>query len=85
MSTQPTFFDDMRSTLGDAIEQTKASLLTYAQTHRHWAIAYSGGKDSSATVTIIAHLIETGQVPAPASLTSMQTRGWRSLRCRSRP
>jgi DNA sulfur modification protein DndC len=69
MSTQPTFFDDMRSTLGDAIAQTRASLLTYAQTHRHWAIAYSGGKDSSATVTVVAHLIETGQVPAPASLT----------------
>jgi DNA sulfur modification protein DndC len=69
MSAQPTFFDDMRSTLGDAIAQTKASLLTYAQTHRHWAIAYSGGKDSSATVTIVAHLIETGQIPPPASLT----------------
>ncbi len=59
----------MRSTLGEAIEQTKASLLTYAQSHRHWAIAYSGGKDSSATVTIVAHLIETGQIPAPLSLT----------------
>lgn len=69
MISQATFFDDMRSTLGDAIEQTKASLITYAQTHRHWAIAYSGGKDSSATVTIVAHLIETGQVPAPESLT----------------
>lgn len=66
---QPTFFEGMRSTLGDAIEQTKASLLVYAQTHRHWAIAYSGGKDSSATVTVVAHLIESGQVPAPESLT----------------
>ena len=69
MSNQPTFFDGMRSTLGDAIEQTKASLLAYAQTHRHWAIAYSGGKDSSATVTVVAHLIETGQIPKPLSLT----------------
>jgi DNA sulfur modification protein DndC len=67
--TQPTFFDGMRSTLGEAIEQTVLSLQTYARTHRHWAIAYSGGKDSSATVTVIAHLIETGRVPAPASLT----------------
>jgi DNA sulfur modification protein DndC len=65
----PTLFDDMRSTLGEAIEQTKQSLLTYAQTHRHWAIAYSGGKDSSATVTVVAHLIETGQIPAPKTLT----------------
>ncbi|HEX3989528.1 MAG TPA: phosphoadenosine phosphosulfate reductase family protein, partial [Acetobacteraceae bacterium] len=69
MIEQRTFFDDMRSTLGDAIEQTRASLLTYAQTHRHWAVAYSGGKDSSAAVTIVARLIETGRVPTPESLT----------------
>lgn len=69
MSTQPTFFDGMRTNLGEAIDQTRLSLIAYAQTHRHWAIAYSGGKDSSATVTVVAHLIETGQVPAPESLT----------------
>jgi len=59
----------MRTTLGEAIELTRQSLLTYAQTHRHWAIAYSGGKDSSTAVTLIAHLIETGQIPAPKTLT----------------
>jgi DNA sulfur modification protein DndC len=69
MSSQPTLFEGMRSNLGEAIEQTRISLLAYAQTHRHWAVAYSGGKDSSATVTVVAHLIETGQIPAPASLT----------------
>lgn len=68
MST-PTLFDGIRTTLAEAIETTRQSLLTYAQSHRHWAIAYSGGKDSSATVTIVAHLIETSQIPAPASLT----------------
>lgn len=41
----------------------------YATTHKHWAIAYSGGKDSSATVTLIAHLIDTGQIPRPKTLT----------------
>src|ERR1700744_4924025 len=69
MSSNPTLFDGMRSTLKEAIELTKQSLLAYAATHQHWAIAYSGGKDSSATVTIIAHLIETEQIPAPKSLT----------------
>lgn len=69
MSSQPTFFDGMRSTLGDAIEQSVLSLQAYAKTHKHWAVAYSGGKDSSATVTLIAHLIETGQIEPPASLT----------------
>lgn len=69
MNEQGTFFDGLRSTLGEAIEQTVASLLSYAATHRHWAIAYSGGKDSSALLTIVAHLIDTGRVPAPESLT----------------
>lgn len=69
MRKQENLFDGFRSTLGEAIEQTVVSLLAYAQTHRHWAIAYSGGKDSSATVTLVAHLIETGRVPAPESLT----------------
>lgn len=67
--TTRTLFDGIRSTLGEAIEQTVASLLAYAQTHRHWAIAYSGGKDSSSVVTLIAHLIENGRIPAPKTLT----------------
>jgi DNA sulfur modification protein DndC len=69
VSNQPTLFEGARSTLKEAIEQTTQSLLAYAQSHKHWAIAYSGGKDSSATVTVIAHLIETGAIPAPKSLT----------------
>lgn len=69
MNNQPTLFDGARSTLKEALELTRASLLAYAQTHQHWAIAYSGGKDSSMTVTVIAYLIETGQIPAPKSLT----------------
>ena len=67
--TNPTLFDDMRSTLGEAIELTIGSILTYADHYQHWAIAYSGGKDSSATVTLVAHLIETGRIPRPKSLT----------------
>jgi DNA sulfur modification protein DndC len=69
MSSQPTLFEGARTTLKEAIEITRLSLLSYAQTHKHWAIAYSGGKDSSALVTIVAHLIETEQIPAPKSLT----------------
>ena len=66
---QATLFDDMRTTLSDAIDLTAQSLLAYGPQHDHWAIAYSGGKDSSATLTVIMHLIETGRVPAPTSLT----------------
>lgn len=52
----------------EAIGLTAQSLQTYSSRYRHWCIAYSGGKDSSATVTLIAHLIKTNQVPAPESL-----------------
>lgn len=66
---QPTLFEDMRTTLPEAIDLTVQSLQVYGPQHEHWAIAYSGGKDSTATLTLIMHLIETGQVPAPKSLT----------------
>jgi DNA sulfur modification protein DndC len=45
------------------------SLLHYGLLYKHWAIAFSGGKDSSATVTLVAHLIEAGKIPKPESLT----------------
>jgi 3'-phosphoadenosine 5'-phosphosulfate sulfotransferase (PAPS reductase)/FAD synthetase len=51
----PTLFDDLRMTLKEAIDLTVASILAYAPRYQHWAIAYSGGKDSTATVTQIAH------------------------------
>ena len=37
--------------------------------YKHWAIAFSGGKDSSATVTLVVDLIENGKIPRPDSLT----------------
>src|SRR5262249_22081040 len=45
------------------------SLYAYGLRYRHWALAYSGGKDSSAMVALVAHFIATGQIPAPESLT----------------
>lgn len=66
---QTTFFDDQRLTLDDSIDLTRQSLLAYGQEYNHWAIAYSGGKDSTATVAVVMHLIETQQVPRPMSLT----------------
>ena len=61
-------FADQRMTMQEAIGLTVKSLQEYGSRYRHWCIAYSGGKDSSATVTLIAHLIKTDQVPAPESL-----------------
>lgn len=68
MSSDPTLFDSERLNPKRAMELTRDSLLAFAS-HKHWVIAYSGGKDSSATVSIVCHLIITGQVPAPESLT----------------
>lgn len=59
----------MRLTLDDSIALSVASLTEYGQRYRHWAIAYSGGKDSTAAVTFVAWAIRAGLVPAPASLT----------------
>ncbi len=58
-----------RMTLPDSLSLTAASLAAYGERYRHWAMAFSGGKDSSAMVTIVSHLIAAGDVPAPESLT----------------
>lgn len=65
---QTSLFEEQRLTLLDAIELSLDSLREYGRRYRHWTVAYSGGKDSSATVTFIAWAIREGLVPAPASL-----------------
>lgn len=66
---QSSMFDDQRLTLQDSLELTARSIAAYALDYRHWAIAYSGGKDSSALVSVVTHLIATGRVPTPETLT----------------
>jgi DNA sulfur modification protein DndC len=66
---QLSFFDDSRMTATQALEMTRDSLRAYGSNFRHWAIAYSGGKDSTATVAAVVYLIESGAVKAPDSLT----------------
>ncbi|MDB5358875.1 MAG: phosphoadenosine phosphosulfate reductase [Rhodospirillales bacterium] len=63
------FENDRRLVLEEAIELTVQSLQAYGPTHEHWGIAYSGGKDSSATLTLIMWLIETGRVAKPKTLS----------------
>jgi DNA sulfur modification protein DndC len=66
---QESLFEGARMSLQDSIDYTVMSIMAYATTHRHWTIAFSGGKDSSATLAIILFLIESGQVPKPETLT----------------
>jgi DNA sulfur modification protein DndC len=62
-------FDDARMKLPEAMQLTIESLKAYGSKYRHWAMAFSGGKDSSATVTMVVYLIEQGLIPEPESLT----------------
>ncbi|MDP2747985.1 phosphoadenosine phosphosulfate reductase family protein [Pseudomonas sp.] len=58
-----------RLQMTDSIELTIQSLQAYGEDHPHWGIAWSGGKDSSATLTLIIWLIDTGRIKAPRTLT----------------
>jgi DNA sulfur modification protein DndC len=62
-------FENERLSLERSIELSVESLRHYGSLYKHWAIAFSGGKDSSATVTLVVDLIEKGQIPKPDSLT----------------
>lgn len=63
------FAGSQRLQMTESIELTIQSLQAYAPDHDHWGMAWSGGKDSSATVTLICWLIDTGRIPAPRSFT----------------
>lgn len=69
MRQQMSLFESDRLTLDKAIELTIASLKAYGSNYKHWVASFSGGKDSSTTVTLIAHLIESGLVPRPETFT----------------
>lgn len=64
-------FEGDRQSLDAALDVTAASLSSYGASHPHWCIAFSGGKDSSATLAAVAWLIESGRLPRPQSLTAL--------------
>ena len=66
-------FEGARMTLDEARALTVNSLRAYGERYKHWAIAFSGGKDSSATLTVVASLIAAGEIPAPESLTVLMS------------
>lgn len=70
---QPTLFDAGRLTLPDALDLTAQSLNAYGANYDHWAIAFSGGKDSAATVAAVVYLIMIGKVKRPKSLTVLMS------------
>lgn len=66
---QLSLWENERMGMGQAIELSLASLNAYASKYEHWSIAYSGGKDSSATVSFIHWAIKTNRVSTPKTLT----------------
>lgn len=58
-----------RLTMAEARELTAQSLNAYGPSHRHWAVAWSGGKDSTATLTLLLDMLDTGEVERPETLT----------------
>lgn len=67
-----------RLTMPESIGLTIESLLAHAfpmgdggkrePKYRRWSVAFSGGKDSSLLLTLLLHLILTGQIPPPEEL-----------------
>ncbi len=55
--------------MNESIQMMIDSLNQYGPRHRHWALAWSGGKDSTSLVTMLVWLLETGKVARPESLT----------------
>ncbi len=58
-----------RLQMSESIELTLQSMQAYGPEHDHWVIAWSGGKDSSATLTVVLWLILSGQLKAPKRIT----------------
>lgn len=58
-----------RLQMTESIELTIQSMQAYGPSHDHWGLAWSGGKDSSATLSLIVWLLEAGKIQAPKSLT----------------
>lgn len=62
------FYEQSKMTLDEAISESVASLKEYGNRYPHWVSTYSGGKDSTATVTLVAWAIDERLV-SPETLT----------------
>lgn len=56
-------------TMSEAIERTIHSLNAFGTDFKHWVIGFSGGKDSGTVASLVPHLIRSGKVKRPESLT----------------
>ncbi len=68
MAIDNLFAGGARMVHADAVELTLASLRAYWDRHEHIAVAWSGGKDSTAALTLLIHFIDIGELPQPERL-----------------
>lgn len=59
---------DARMRLDDSIRMTLESLNAYGPLYDHWAISWSGGKDSTLLVVLVLWALKAGLVKRPKSL-----------------
>ncbi len=71
MAQPDLFADGARMVATEAVDLTVASLQAYGPQHDVWVIAWSGGKDSTATLTLVVRLIEEGRIARPSRLVVM--------------
>lgn len=68
MTKQIQIFEASKMTLAEAMAETIASLNEYGSRFPHWVFTFSGGKDSTVTVSFAAWAIRSGLVKRPKSL-----------------
>lgn len=67
---QPSLFGEQPRTLAEAVHATMQAFRHIdAARYDRWVIGYSGGKDSTTVVTLLAHLIEIGQIQRPPHIS----------------
>jgi DNA sulfur modification protein DndC len=66
-----TLFDSDRSTIDNALAQTIDTINTFGANYDRWAVSFSGGKDSSCVVSLLAVLLKQGAIHKPKSVEVM--------------
>ena len=68
MAKQLNLFSDRSLTWQEQLENTASSLNEYGKNYDYWVFCFSGGKDSTATVTVANYLFNIGKVQKPKEL-----------------